>query len=117
FDVWVDGIYYDLGLGTTLVAGDYSAYAVEVPSDFSATGIGVISYLTGAAALPNDTPVAELTATDSLGKVHKFVLRAGRETAESAFAQVHPAHTQARAVHTVRGNPSANEYHALFTFD
>jgi hypothetical protein len=117
FDVWVDGIYYDLGMGLELPATDRSAHPIDVPSKFTATSLGVISNLTGAAGLANDTPVAELLATDSLGKVRKFILRAGHETAESEYDLKPVAHAQARAVHTQRDQPLANEYHALFTFD
>src|SRR5262249_21417911 len=114
-DVWVDGIYYDLGLGLELQADERQPYALDAPADFAATGIGVISYLRGGAALPNDMPVAELLATDSLGQTHKFGLRAGRETAGSGF-NASVVHAKARAVHTLRDQPIANEYHALFNF-
>jgi Bacterial membrane protein YfhO len=117
FDVWVDGIYYDLGMGLELPAADRSSHPIDVPADFTATALGVISYLTGAAALPNDTPVAELLATDAYGEVHKFILRAGHETAESEYDLAPVAHAKARAVHTLRDQPQANEYHAFFTFD
>lgn len=116
FDVWVDGIYYDLGLGLALTADDQQPHVIDAPTDFEATGIGVVSYLEGSARLPNDTLVAELLATDAQGKTHKFILRAGRETAESEYGSA-VAHDKARAVHTLRDRPNANEYHALFNFD
>ncbi len=117
FDVWVDGIYYDLGLSLRLKADDVQPRTLDVPADFEATGIGVISYLSGGASNANGAPVAELLATDSVGKLHKFIMRAGHETAESEYRTAPSAHDPARAVHTVRDRPSANEYHALFNFE
>ena len=116
FDVWVEGNFYDLGLGLDLDAADRSEHSVDVPTDFATTGMGVISYLRGGASIANGTPVAELLATDSLGKVHSFVLRAGEDTAESEY-RGEVAHAQARAVHTLRDQPNAHEYQALFNFD
>lgn len=115
FDVWVDGIYYDLGMGLQLRPGDPRLYPIAVPPSFAATGIGMVSSLSGAAALPNDTPVAELVATDVQGLAHSFIVRAGRETAEAVYDKASVAHAQARAVHSERGQPAANEYHALLT--
>ncbi len=115
FDVWVDGIFYDLGLGLNLNAGDHDAHSIDVPNDFVASGIGVISYLRGGANIANDTPLAEWLATDASSQVHRFTLRAGIETSESDYA-ASVAHAQARAVHTLRDQPSAHEYHALLNF-
>jgi hypothetical protein len=115
FDAWVDGSYYDLGLGLTLKSNDARSYSFTVPLDFEATGIGVVSYLRGGASLPDDTPITELNATDIRGNAYKFVVHAGRETAESVY--VNAKHTQARVVHTLRDQPNANEYHTLFKLD
>jgi hypothetical protein len=115
FDVWVDGVYYDLGLGLTLRPNDTRSYALTGPLDFEATGIGVISYLREGASLPDDTPIAELNAIDTRGNQHTFVMRAGRATAESVYANA--SHQQARAVHTLRDQPNAHEYHTAFNFD
>lgn len=116
FDVWVDGIYYDLGLGLDLPAGDRAVHQIDVPGEFTATAIGVISYLRGGATIADGIPVAELRATDASGRTQSFLLRAGRETAESVYG-AGVAHAQARAVHTLRDQPNASEYQALLNFD
>ncbi|MBI5879418.1 MAG: YfhO family protein [Chloroflexi bacterium] len=109
FDVWVDGVYYDLGLGATLPPG--RTQTVDAPGDFEATGLGVVSYLNGAVLVADGTPVADVTVTFADGREQAFVLRAGHDTAESAASP-----TGARAVHTLRDRPDAREYHSLLTF-
>lgn len=82
FDVWRDGVYYDLELSTQLQPGQ----AVEIPDAgrLEATGLGLWSHLAGGAALPAGAPVAEVQV-EGAGRSETFLLRAGQETAEGAW--------------------------------
>lgn len=90
FDVWRDGIYYDLELSTRLAPGQ----AVEIPDAgrLEATGLGLWSHLAGGAALPQGTPVAELLV-EGAERSESFLLRAGQETAEGQWRS-DAAHSQ-----------------------
>lgn len=82
FDVWRDGVYYDLELSTQLQPGQ----AVEIPDAgrLEATGLGLWSHLADGAALPAGAPVAEVRV-EGAGRSETFLLRAGQETAEGAW--------------------------------
>ncbi|MBI1802404.1 MAG: YfhO family protein [Chloroflexi bacterium] len=117
FDVWVDGVYYDLGLGLVLPAGKPQVYTLDVPEDYPATGLGIISYLQGATSLTDGAPVAEIAATDAQGKSYRFIVRAGDDTAESEYDAAKPAHRRARAVGALRDHPNGFKYKTAFPFD
>jgi hypothetical protein len=96
FDVWIDGIFYDLQFPAYLGPGQ-AIETAEIP-DFPATALGLVSHLEGAAQLPDETPVAELAVTLAGGAIHRFVIRAGVETAEGSYPtgeEAQPAHSQA----------------------
>ena len=93
FDAWFQNVYFDLTHHARLSPGQ-SAEATAVP-DYGARGLQVISFLDGAAALTDGTPVADITLTFEGGDTQTFTLRAGRETAEGDYAARNPAHQRA----------------------
>jgi hypothetical protein len=80
FDAWIDGVFYDLQFGADLAAGETAAVA-HMPT-FDATALGLVSYLEGAAALPDGIAVGEVEVGFADGTTRTFPLRAGIETAE-----------------------------------
>ena len=80
FDVWYDDVYYDLAFGEALTADDPHISITGLPT-FSATHVGIVSHLQGAAALPDGAVVAELVATYRDGSEARLPIRAGVETA------------------------------------
>ncbi len=108
FDAWLDNVFYDLQFGADLVAGEEAAVAYIPP--FEATAVGLVSYLDGAAALPDGTRVGEVTVVFADGSVRRFPLRAGVETAEGIHG---PEVAHARAPvggHFWPGRPEGNDY-------
>jgi hypothetical protein len=83
FDAWIDDIFYDLQFPAQLAPGQ-AITTTDVP-DFPATAIGVVSHLEGAASLPTDTLVAELTVGFADGTGETFTLKAGPDTAEGSY--------------------------------
>jgi hypothetical protein len=115
YDVWVDGVYYDLGLRAILGRTESPALVLDDLPRFPSTALGVVSYLTGAGELEQGTPVAEITLKDGAGHSYAFALRAGEDTAEGEYDRgLSLRHEQARVVGHWRGNPSGNDYYALF---
>ncbi len=77
YDLWVDGVYYDLSFGASLGAGD--ALTVTLPEPFPATGIGFISWIEGADPEPG-TPVAEVEIFAEGGGRKLYFIKAGEDT-------------------------------------
>ncbi len=109
-DVWVDGVYYDLGHEAVLGAGSVSQVKVMDLPDFAVTSLGLVSHLEGAGDLPNGAPVAQVTITDGLGAVQSRLLRAGIETAEGEYTAGVVQHDQARVCRHWPDNPQGNDY-------
>ncbi len=94
FDVWIDGIFYDLQFPAQLVPGQ-TITTRDIP-DFSATAIGLVSHLEGAINVSDGTPVAEVVLTFADGGRDKFTLQAGIDTAEGVYSNKgEAAHAQA----------------------
>lgn len=95
FDVWWDGVYYDLELSTRLKPGESAV--VQEADRLEATGLGLWSHLDGGATLPAGAPVAEVMV-EGAARSERLLLRAGQETAEgpwtSAAAHAQPAARQ-----------------------
>ncbi len=83
FDVWRDGVYYDLELSTRLAPGE--TVVVQEADRLEATGLGLWSHLEGGAALPDGAPVAEVLVERAGGSA-TLLLRAGLETAEGLWS-------------------------------
>ena len=94
FDVWIDGIFYDLQFPARL-GPDQSISTTDIP-DFPPTALGLVSHLEGGAKLPDDSPVALVTVTFADTHQETIELRAGRDTAEGSYASLpEVAHRQA----------------------
>jgi hypothetical protein len=117
FDVWIDGIFYDLQFPARLGPGQSIASA-DIP-DFPPTAIGLVSHLEEATELPDDSPVAEITISFVGGERHTFTLRAGRDTAEGNYPiteEGRVAHTQARVGVTWPYQAEGVDYIAVHPF-
>jgi len=108
-DVWVDGVYYDLGhvavLGSTAASTTTAQGLIDFPTD----AVGIVSALDGAADLPGGALVARITLTAKEGTVYTHTLRAGFDTADA-----HAGAEAARSVATWRDDPVGSYYHALW---
>ena len=82
-DAWIDDVFYDLQFGAHLSTNEAAEVAYVPP--FEATALGLVSYLEGAAPLPDGTPVGEVTLGFADGTTRTFTLRAGLETAEGLY--------------------------------
>jgi len=112
-DVWVDGVYYDLGHTIVIGEGASSQLVLRDLPGFTTTSLGIVSYLTGSASFPDGAIVAEVTISDGCGRVERHPLRAGIATAEGEYDRFQVQHGLARVVHHWRDNPQGNDYHAV----
>ena len=112
-DVWVDGVYYDLGHTIVIGEGASSQLVLRDLPGFTTTSLGIVSYLTGSASFPDGAIVAEVMVSDERGHVERRLLRAGVATAEGEYGRFQVQHGQARVVHHWRDNPQGNDYHAV----
>jgi hypothetical protein len=116
YDVWTDGVFYDLQFSARLSPGqEPRVESAELP-DFPTTALGVISFLDGATALAQGTPAARISVADASGWSRTFDLLAGRDTSEGRYRQG-IAHEQARVGHAWRDDPSGGDYIALIPLD
>jgi len=83
FDLWRDGVYYDLELSTRLRPGETAV--VQEADRLEATGLGLWSHLAGGAALPAGAAVAEVVV-EGAARSETVLLRAGQETAEGVWS-------------------------------
>jgi hypothetical protein len=117
FDVWIDGVYYDLEHTATLDRGTTPEVMVQDLPEFAATSLGLVSYLEGAEMLADGTPVVEVIVADTEGHTQRHLLRAALDTAEGDYDAVAAArpleHTQARIGHHWRDHPGGNDYITL----
>jgi hypothetical protein len=117
FDVWIDGVYYDLEHTATLGRGTTLEVAVQDLPAFAATSLGLVSYLEGAEGLADGTPVVEVVVGDAEGHTQRHLLLAGLDTAEGdydAVAATRPIqHAKARIGHHWRDHPGGNDYITL----
>lgn len=118
YDVWIDDVFYDLQFTARLGPGLAEEIGTEDILPDTATALGVISYLRGAAELPDGTPVAEIVVTNDQGNETHHLLRAGLETAEGEYTLADAVrHAQARVGHNWRDNLHGNDYVAIFEFE
>jgi hypothetical protein len=91
-DAWIDDVFYDLAFEAVL--GDGAAPYVDsadIPP-FTATALGIVSYLEAAAPPTDGTPVAELRLTANSGDVRTLVLRAGEGEKRGKGEEEGPGH-------------------------
>ncbi len=84
YDLWVDGVYYDLALGASLKAGE--TLTVTLPEAFLATGIGFISWIEGSSP-EHGTPVAEVEVLFKGGQRFSFTIKAGEDTSTETCSE------------------------------
>jgi hypothetical protein len=117
FDIWIDGVYYDLEHTATLGRGTALEVTAQDLPEFAATSLGLVSYLEGAEELADGTPVVEVVVGDAEGHTQRHLLRAGLDTAEGdydAVAASRPVqHAKARIGHHWRDHPGGNDYITL----
>ncbi len=117
YDVWVDGVYYDLSHRAVLGGSEpLDLTTGDLPS-FPATALGVVSYLIDGEDIPQDTVVAVVTITDDTSYSRSFELRAGTDTAEGRYAASSPQHNEARVVGHWRDDPSGSDYYTLLEWE
>ncbi len=93
FDVWQDGVYYDLAFGESLTA-EQPNLPLGGPPGFPLTAVGIVSHIQGGAGLPDGTPVAELVVGLQDGGEVTVPIRAGLETFEGADAAAGLTHSR-----------------------
>lgn len=106
-DVWVDGVYYDLGHEVVLKEGE-EAEISAIPW-FPTTSLGLVSHMFGGSEVEQGTPVAELTVTDEEGKAEAYYLRAGVDTAEGGYEEG----VRQQMGRVVQRGGESEEYYAL----
>ena len=103
FDVWIDGIFYDLQFPARLKPGQQ--IATDQLPDFPATAIGFVSHLQDAVELPTQAPIAAVTLTFADGQQDTITLRAGIDTAEGDYPTEAAHATQAAHDQAKIGTP------------
>jgi hypothetical protein len=81
-DAWIDDVFYDLEHGARL--SDGKGTQVPYVPRFEATGLGLVSHLEGAIALPDGAPVGTVAVGFDSGVVRSFELRAGEQVPREA---------------------------------
>ena len=112
YDVWVDGVFYDLQFSARLGTSGTRVVQSEELSPFPTTALGIMSYLEGAQEIPDDTPVARIVLTDVEGGRQTIELLAGRHTSEGKHT-AGVKHRQARVGHDWRDDPDGHDYLAF----
>ncbi len=116
FDVWIDGVFYDLQFSARLGPDGPTGVGTSDLPAFPTTALGIVSHLEGAGSLPDGTPVAQITVADETGWSSTFDLLAGRDTSEGRYGDG-VAHRQARVGHTWRDDPTGSDYITLIPLD
>lgn len=116
YDIWHDGVYYDLSHRAVLRPGDRVEATLGLGADFPADAVGIVSYLDAMASLPDGSPVADITLEFADGSRQRIALVAGRHTAEGQHG-THVAHARAHAVTTLRGDPDTTLYLTVLPLD
>jgi hypothetical protein len=114
-DVWIDDVFYDLAFDAVLGAGTATEIATEDVPRYQATGLGIVSYLDGARALPDGAPVADVRLTTEGGETRQFTLHAGRDTAEGRY-EGDVRHAQAR-IGRAAGDSASSDYIAVLRWE
>ena len=118
-DVWIDDVFYDLAFDAILGEGAAPSVASDDWVPYTATALGVVSYLEGAEDVADGVPVARITLTSQRGEAQTFTLYAGQDTAEGLY-DADPsavAHTQAQVGHRWRDQPEGADYVTRLRWD
>ena len=114
YDAWIDNVFYDLSLdaaltGNTAATGTTADVIREDVPAFTATSMGLLSYLEGAGQVANGTPVARVDLQTVDGQALSFLLRAGIDTAEGIYTE-DMRHSQAPIGRAWRDQPAGSYY-------
>lgn len=111
-DPWVEDVYYDTTF-TQSVSVEAPLVALPNVPAIASDRIGVISYLTGAASIPQAQTVAILRITTKEDRVIERPIQAGVHTAEGEYEKAGPAHEPVNVVGAWPDNPQGRHYHAV----
>ena len=111
-DPWIDDVYYDTTFTQAISAENPTVAIPNVPG-LVANRIGIISYLTDAATLPQEQPVATLRITTTDNRMIEHPIHVGVHTAEGEYEKSTPAHQAVRIVGAWPDNPQGRHYHAV----
>lgn len=111
-DPWVEDVFYDTTFPRKVSVDEPLVTIPNVPM-IASDRIGVISFLTAAATLPQDQPVATLRIVTKDNRVIERPLQAGVHTAEGEYEKFEPAHQPVRVVGEWPDNPQGRHYHAV----
>lgn len=116
-DIWVDGVYYDLGINRQIQTNDEITLNRIKP--FATTSLGIASYLEGCTELPQGSEVATVTVVDTSGATYQATIRAGIDSAEGHYVEASSqrpvAHDQPQTVGHLKSDPNASVYLGKFT--
>ncbi len=110
-DAWDNNVYYDLG-NLAQVDANTGPLRLRGFTPTVATALGIVTYLTDATSLPQDTIVARVTVTDTAGQSVERELKAGSETAEGSWTRG-ASHGKAHALSLWKNNSQAYTYLAV----
>jgi len=116
YDIWRDGVYYDLSHGAVLGPGRRVEATPGLGADFPADALGIVSYLDGMADVPDGMPVGEVLLELADGGQQRLTLAVGRDTAEGRYGP-HVAHARARNVTGLRDDPDTTCYLTVLPLD
>ncbi|MDE2929519.1 MAG: hypothetical protein OXQ27_01180 [Chloroflexota bacterium] len=111
-DPWVDDVYYDTTF-TQAISAESPTVAIPNVPDIAADHIGIISYLTDAATLPQGQPIATIRITTTDNRMIERPIHVGVHTAEGEYEKSTPAHQAVRVVGSWPDNPQGRHYHAV----
>lgn len=83
-DATIDGVYYDRAISLHLAPGERRTIS-SVPEDFTASELGVLSFLKGAAQTAPGTPAILVRVEYADGTTADVLLRAGEDTADESL--------------------------------
>jgi hypothetical protein len=115
-DPWVDGVFYDTTFSQTLSTDRPTASLPNI-SQIATNRIGVISFLTDAAAHSQGQAIATVRIVTTDGRTIERPLRAGVHTAEGEYEKTAPAHQAVTIVGAWPDNPQGRYYHGEIDLD
>jgi len=114
-DAWLDDVFYDLQMGAQLSEGEMAEVA-HIPK-FRSLVVGIVSYLSGASALPDGAEVGIVEVSFADSTTRTFELLAGEHTAEGIYTS-DVSHAQAVVGgHYWPGEPEGCDYVARLRWE
>ncbi len=109
-DVWLEDVYYDMAITTTLRPGEQ----IELPAtgSYRVDAVGLVTHLSGASGLPDGASFAFLELQSTDGQSQRFELKAGAESAEGEYQEGQTQHKKARVAAAWPNNQPGWSYYA-----